>query len=180
MKEKIVSIFSSIGALFAGCFGSCGVACLATGCCGSYALLGFIGLSGSTIKFLGALTPIFFIITVISLAYGFYKAYAVKKALCRVPTEKCETSSAACCQEEKPKTFFQSKTFLWVVTILCFVMWIYPYVIKNNANAANGSPCCPVTTDSTQTPCCPEAQDTLTVLDFGQIEITTIENNTNQ
>jgi len=180
MKEKIVSIFSSLGALIAGCFGSCGVACLATGCCGSYALLGFIGLSGSTIKFLGALTPIFLIITVISLAYGFHKAYAVKKAPCCVPAEKSETSSSACCQEEKPKTFFQSKTFLWVVTILCVVMWAYPYVFKNNANAANGAPCCPATTDSTQTPCCPQVKDSSEVLDFGQIEITTIENDTNQ
>ena len=180
MKEKIVSIFSSLGALIAGCFGSCGVACLATGCCGSYALLGFIGLSGSTIKFLGALTPIFLIITVISLAYGFYKAYAVKKATCCVPADKGKEQSSACCTEEKPKTFFQSKTFLWVVTILCVVMWAYPYVFKNNANAANGAPCCPAPTDTTQTPCCPQVQDTLTVLDFGQIQITTIDGDTNQ
>ena len=180
MKEKIVSIFSSLGALISGCFGSCGVACLATGCCGSYALLGIIGLSGSTIKFLGALTPIFLIITVISLSYGFYKAYAVKKAPCCVPDEKGETSSATCCQEEKSKSFLHSKTFLWVVTVLCVVMWMYPYIFKNNGNAANSAPCCPATTDSISAPCCPQVKDSTNVLDFGQIEITTIENDTNQ
>jgi hypothetical protein len=180
MKEKIVSVFSSLGALISGCFGTCGVACLATGCCGSYALLGFIGLSGSTIKFLGALTPIFLIITVISLAYGFYKAYAVKKAPCCVPADKGEAQSSTCCTEEKPKTFFQSRTFLWVVTFLCIVMWVYPYVFKNNTNAASGELCCPATADPLSTSCCPPVKDSSNVMDFGQIEFTTIENDTNQ
>lgn len=174
-----ISIFSSLGALISGCFGSCGVACLATGCCGSFALLGFIGLSGSTIKFFGALTPIFLIITVISLAYGFYKAYAVKKVPCCVPAEKSEILFTQCCQEEKPKTFFRSKTFLWVVTILCVVMWAYPYVFKNNGNAASGATCCPALTDSTNTSCCPQVKNSSNTLDFGQIEITSIENDSN-
>lgn len=180
MKEKIVSTLSSLGTLIAGCFGACGAACLATGCCGSFLLLGFIGLSGSTIKFLGALTPLFLIITVISLAYGFYKAYAVKNAPCCVPAANGEVQSSACCVQDKPKTFFQSRTFLWVVTILCIVMWVYPYVFNNNTNAGNGAPCCPTPADSIQSSCCPKAQDTLNVLDFGQTEIKLIDNNTNQ
>lgn len=156
MREKIVSVFSSLGAVISGCFGSCGVACFATGCCGGTALLGFIGLSGSAMKIFEKLTPVFLVITVLALAYGFYKAYSPKKAEC------CSNKGAedkACCEKKKPVSFFQSKAFLWAVTILCVIMWTYPLIVKNPANSAADSPCCPAETDSVKSNCCPPSND---------------------
>lgn len=162
MKEKIVSIFSSIGALISGCLGSCGVACLATGCCGGTAILGFIGLSGSVLKVFEVLTPLFLVLTVISLAYGFYKAYKPKKAACCSQAASGESASASCCEKEKKESFFQSKAFLWAITILCIVMWTYPLVIKGKAQPVKESTCCPAeSVDSTMSACCPPAKDSI-------------------
>ncbi|MBW6490912.1 MAG: hypothetical protein K0B15_06915 [Lentimicrobium sp.] len=160
MKEKVVSVFSSLGALISGCFGSCGVACFATGCCGGTALLGFIGLSGSTLKIFEKLTPIFLVITVLALAYGFYKAYSPKKAECCSPPKTEDKDNSSCCEKEKPVSFFQSKAFLWVVTVLCVIMWTYPLIFKQQSNTVNDSPCCPASADSLKSSCCPPLNDT--------------------
>jgi len=162
MKEKIVSVFSSIGALISGCFGSCGVACLATGCCGGTAILGFIGLSGSVLKVFEVLTPLFLVLTVISLAYGFYKAYKPKKAACCSPAASGEGASPSCCEKERKESFFQSKSFLWAITVLCIVMWTYPLILNSKNQPTQESTCCPAgSVDSTKSACCPPAKDSV-------------------
>jgi len=127
IKSRIAAILSSIGALIMStCGGACGAACLVGGCCGGTALFGLVGLSGSTLKFFEKLTPVFLVLTVLSLSYAFYKAYKPK------PVDCCDTandnSRDSCCVKEKKTSFFQSKSFLWATTILCAIMWIYPYV----------------------------------------------------
>jgi len=139
MKSKIVSILSSISALIIGsCGGACGLACLTGGCCGGVALFGLIGLSGSTLQFFEKLTPVFLVLTILSLSYAFYKAYKPK------PVDYCNTANDnngdSCCVKEKKASFFQSKSFLWATTILCAIMWIYPYASKlNNSNTSSCS-----------------------------------------
>ena len=166
IKERITALFSSIGSLIASsCGGACGVACIAGGCCGSTALFGLIGLSGSTLRFFEKLTPLFLGITILSLSYAFYKAYK--------PTSNrnCNTANTddmnTCCAKEKKMSFFQSKSFLWAITILCAIMWLYPYAGKIVQNAAGdfglgsqGSCSTPCDIKSpgtlkTSRPCCP-------------------------
>ena len=131
MKAKIVSILSSIGALIMGFIGgSCGVACLAGGCCGgTTVLLGFLSVSSSSLRFLEKLTPVFLTLTILSLGYGFYKAYKPVPASCCA--ENNSSLSIECCEKEKKQSFLKSKTFLWITTIICVIMWLYPYVFKN-------------------------------------------------
>ena len=140
IKSGFLALFSSIGAFFVSCGGACGLACAASGCCGSYALFGLIGLSSSSMKFFEKLTPLFLVITIFSLAFAFYKAYKPKAANC------CDTennkSESDCCNKPKKTTFFQSKSFLWAITILVIIMWTYPYISKltdNNNNNCNTS-----------------------------------------
>ena len=117
IKSRLGALFSSAGAMIGACGGICGSACV-TGACGSLALplFGFIGLSSATMLFLGKLKPIFLLITIMSLAYAFYKAYKPEPADCQEN-----------CRAEK-QTFLQSKSFLWAVTIISSMMWLYPYV----------------------------------------------------
>lgn len=117
IKSRLGALFSSAGATIGACGGICGSACV-TGACGGVALplFGFIGLSSATVQFLGKLKPVFLIITIVSLAYAFYKAYKPEPVDCR------EDGGA------EKQTFIQSKSFLWAVTILSSIMWLYPYV----------------------------------------------------
>ena len=139
IKSRFLALFSSIGALFGSCGGACGVACAASGCCGSYALFGFIGLSSSSIKFFEKLTPLFLVLTILSLAYAFYKVYKPKEANC------CDSgnnnSDSDCCNTPKKTTFLQSKSFLWAITIMSAIMWTYPYFSKltDNNNSCNSN-----------------------------------------
>lgn len=139
MKAKIVSVLSSVGALIWGCIGgSCGIACLAGGCCGGTALLGFLSLSSSSLRFLEKLTPVFLTLTIVSLGYAFYKAYKPIPASCC--SEKNSSLSSDCC--EKEKAFLKSKPFLWITTIICAIMWIYPYVFTNGIKNQTNTACC--------------------------------------
>jgi len=143
MKSKIISIFSSIGAVIFGCFGSCGIVCFASGCCGGAVLFGLIGLSGSTMSFLSKLTPFFLALTVISLGYAFYNAYKPKPAN-NCCNDNSEENSNNCCTPKKKNSFLKSKTFLWLITVLCIIMWSYPLIFKNNSkNTNNFSNCSP-------------------------------------
>jgi len=135
MKTKLISIFSSIGAFIAGCFGSCGIACFAGGCCGGTALFGLIGLSSSSLKILQTLTPFFLILTISTLGYAFYKTYKPKRVNC------CDDNNC-CSKETKKKSFFNSKTFLWITTIICAIMWLYPYFIKFENKKQENVKCC--------------------------------------
>jgi mercuric ion transport protein len=138
IKSRFIALFSSGGALLGSCGGACGVACAASGCCGSYALFGFIGLSSSSMKFFEKLTPFFLVLTIFSLAYAFYKAYQVKAANC-CDTDN-STSESKCCDTSQKTSFFQSKSFLWAITILSFIMWTYPYFTNSNeSNSSCGS-----------------------------------------
>lgn len=130
-RSRFVAILSSLGASIAGsCGGACGVACLAGGCCGGTVLFGLIGLSGSTLSFFEKLTPVFLVLTIASLSYGFYKAYAPKKSTCCAPAETESTTS--CCEKKTRTPFLQSKAFLWGTTILCALMWLYPVVLGSH------------------------------------------------
>jgi hypothetical protein len=150
MKTKISAFLSTVFALITGsCTSACGVACLASGCCGGYAILGFIGISGSAVAFLDKLTPVFLIITVLSLGFAFYKAYKPKPAPC------CDTSSKneemSCCEPKKKTSLFSSKSFLWSVTVLVIIMWSFTLYKKMNDNSKSTTPnseiedssCCP-------------------------------------
>lgn len=140
MKTKFLAILSSFGALIMGCFGgACGIVCLAGGCCGGIALFGLIGISGATLSFLEKLKPVFLVVTVLSLSYAFYKAYKPKPVEC-CNTDKT-TNEMSCCIKEQKTSFFQSKSFLWATTILCIILWLYPYIPKLNDNS--NSQCCP-------------------------------------
>ena len=136
MKSKIISILSSIGALIMGCFGgACGVACISGGCCGGAALFGLIGLSGSTLQYFEKLTPVFLVLTIVSLSYAFYKAYKP------IPVNCCnknnnDSFSKLLYKKRSTKIFFNSKSFLWATTILCVIMWLYPYTSKFHINTA--------------------------------------------
>lgn len=135
IKSRLLALFSSIGALFGSCGGACGVACAASGCCGSYALFGFIGLSSSSMIFFEKLTPFFFVLTIFSLAYAFYKAYKPKEANCC--DSENNNNGSDCCNTHKKTIFFQSKSFLWAITIMSAIMWTYPYFSKLNDNIVN-------------------------------------------
>ncbi len=161
MKSKLTTLFSSLGALIGGSCGSaCGVACLASGCCGGSILFGFIGLSGSTLKFFEKLTPFFLILTIVSLSYAFYKAYKPKPA-----TVCCDDKNEKnfCCEKEKKVTFLQSKSFLWAITILSAIMWIYPYINKLDSSKNSNSTCQPTiqTADSLTVKSCCSVKDTI-------------------
>ncbi|MDO8896161.1 MAG: hypothetical protein Q7V19_00815, partial [Bacteroidales bacterium] len=79
----------------------------------------------------------FLVLTIVSLSYAFYKAYKPKEANC------CDSgnnnSSSDCCNTPKKTNFFQSKSFLWAITILSAIMWTYPYFSKLNENNNNCS-----------------------------------------
>lgn len=135
IKSRFLALFSSIGSLLGSCGGACGVACAASGCCGSYALFGFIGLSSSSMKFFEKLMPIFLALTILSLSYAFYKAYKPKEANC-CDSENNKNGSD-CCNTPKKTTFFQSKSFLWAITIMSAIMWTYPYISKINKSNSN-------------------------------------------
>ena len=128
-QSRFIALFSSIGAPILGSSGgACGIACVAGGCCGGPAIFGLIGLSGSTLTFVEKLTPVFFAMTVLSLGYGFYKAYRPKSQDCCAPP--ADAIESPCCTREKKTPFLQSKSFLWATTILCAIMWMYPYTAK--------------------------------------------------
>lgn len=161
IKSRFVALFSSIGAFLGSCGGACGVACAASGCCGSYALFGFIGLSGSSIKFFEKLMPFFLALTILSLSYAFYKAYKPKEANC------CDSEnnnrSSDCCDTPKKTNFFQSKSFLWAITIMSALMWTYPYISKinnSNSNSIQSSQVsdCPENSVQNIESCCPQTQ----------------------
>jgi mercuric ion transport protein len=136
MKPKLLSVFSSVIAFLSGCLGSCGVVCFASGCCGGALLLGFIGLSGATFGFIKSLTPLFLLITIISLGYAFYMAYKPKETSC------CETNTKSeCCTVLEKKSFIKSKLFLWIITICCALFWLLPLVLKNNGSTKQAD-CC--------------------------------------
>jgi len=121
------AILTSIGAPVLGSTGgACGVACIAGGCCGGPAIFALLGLSGTTLSFIEKLTPVFLVITVISLSYGFYKAYKPKPAACCEPDG--DGKANACCAKPVRVSFTQSKSFLWIIALLCAVMWTYPYL----------------------------------------------------
>jgi hypothetical protein len=124
IKSRIVSLFSSAGAMLTACGSICGGACV-TGACGGPALplFGFLGLSSSALHFLEKLKPVFMLITIMSLAYAFYKAYKPRPVVS--VDANCDTPNS--CRIPEKQTFVQSKPFLWAITIVCAMMWLYPY-----------------------------------------------------
>ncbi len=140
MKQKqsrFIALLTSIGAPVVGSSGgACGVACFAGGCCGGPAFFGLLGLSGSTLASMEKLTPLFLVVTIASLGYGFYNAYKPKPADCCAPL--AGSNAASCCVKEQKQPFLQSKTFLWVVTIFCVVMWGYPLLSGSSQTIQGG------------------------------------------
>jgi len=97
-------------------------ALLASLCCITPVLAIFGGLSGiaSTFSFLEPLRPYFIVFTAIILGYAFYNAYKPKKKNeieCACDDENVETK----------KSFINSKSFLWIVTVIAVVLITFPY-----------------------------------------------------
>ncbi|GJQ43421.1 MAG: heavy metal transporter [Ignavibacteriales bacterium UTCHB2] len=99
-------------------------ALLASLCCITPVLAILGGLSGiaSTFSFLEPLRPYFIAFTAIILGYAFYNVYKPNK------TEiDCD-----CVTEDKAnkKSFINSKSFLWIVTISALILISFPYYSK--------------------------------------------------
>lgn len=162
IKSRFLALFSSFGSLLGSCGGACGVACAASGCCGSYALFGLIGISSSSMQFLEKLTPFFLVLTILSLSYAFYKAYKPKANCC---DSENSNNGSDCCNTPKKTNFFQSKSFLWAITIMSAIMWTYPYFSKLNDNKNSCNSNIETvdkvsTSDSTSNnKCCPQTSD---------------------
>ncbi len=97
---------------------------LASLCCITPVLAILGGLSGiaSTFSFLEPLRPYFIAFTAIILGYAFYKAYIPKKTEIEYV---CETED-----KENKKSFINSKSFLWIVTIIAVILITFPYYSK--------------------------------------------------
>lgn len=99
-------------------------ALLASLCCITPVLAILGGLSGiaSTFSFLEPLRPYFIAFTAIILGYAFYNAYKPKK------TEidcACETEVKV-----NKKKIINSKSFLWIVTVIAAILISFPYYSK--------------------------------------------------
>ncbi|NOX89119.1 MAG: hypothetical protein GXO77_08835 [Calditrichaeota bacterium] len=99
-------------------------------CVGPLALLA-LGIGGAWISNLTALEPyrpIFIAITLIFLAYAFYKVYKKPKA------EECESESYCA----NPKSERINKISLWVATFIIAALFITPYIAGSAAgNSGN-------------------------------------------
>ncbi|MBI1936919.1 MAG: mercuric transport protein MerTP [Ignavibacteriales bacterium] len=99
-------------------------AVLASFCCITPVLAVLGGLSGaaSTFSFLEPLRPYLIIFTVVVLGFAFYNAYKSQK----------QNEINCDCEEEntKYKNFLNSKTFLWIVTVVVVVLITFPYYSK--------------------------------------------------
>lgn len=88
-------------------------------CCIGPLVAGIAGLSGaaSTFSWMEPFRPYLIGITVLTLGFAFYQAYKPKKV------------EADCCavDEAPKKKIFQTKGFLWVVTVLAALFLAFPY-----------------------------------------------------
>ena len=110
-------------------------------CCIGPLVAGIAGLSGaaSTFSWVEPLRPYLIGFTVLALGFAFYQAYKPKKA------------EADCCavDEAPKKKFFQTKGFLWMVTVLAALFLTFPYY--NGIFYANASNDSVVVSDQTTT-----------------------------
>ena len=113
MKNKLLSGSGIITALFASL------------CCITpvLAVLGGLGGIATTFSFLEPLRPYLIGLTVIVLAYAFYKVYKPKK----------ETDIDCACEDKtsgKKVSFINSKKFLWIITAISALLITFPYYSK--------------------------------------------------
>lgn len=89
-------------------------------CCVGPLVAGIAGISGaaSSFSWIEPIRPYLIVFTVLALGFAFYQAYRPKKA----KVDCCETS-----EPEKKRKFFQSKTFLWTVTLFSAFFLTLPY-----------------------------------------------------
>lgn len=136
ITSNIIAMLSSIGALFSACGATCGAVC-------AVPLLSFIGVSGATLSkfsWLDKFQPYLIGLTILSLGYGFYQAYR--------PAKKQNCDDAGCECPPTKRSFFKSKSFLWIATIFCLFLWTYPLF-----SSANKSTCDPNSCESTNVSC---------------------------
>jgi len=159
MKTKILSVLSSVGAFLLSLFGgACGPLCFLTGCCGGTAIFGLFGVSSTMMGYMKVLTPIFLSLTILSLGYAFYVAYKPKKKQQPCCAETTHNESNNCCEEEKKPSFFKSKAFLWIITIICAIMWTYPLISKTINKSEPNQTCCPTQNTNQNSACCGNSQ----------------------
>lgn len=89
-------------------------------CCIGPLVAGIAGISGaaSSFSWMEPLRPYLIGFTVITLGFAFYQAYKPKMA---------EADCCAVGEAPKKTRFFQTKGFLWVVTILAAIFLTFPY-----------------------------------------------------
>lgn len=132
-KSKLALSFSaltSFGSLLAtGCVTACTVGGAACAPACALPLLSFMGISGTTlatISWLAPLKPYLIALGILSLAYAFWQAYKPqKKVVCADENAQCECP---------PKANNRNKIMLWVVTLFCLGLYLYPIFANNNSN----------------------------------------------
>tara|TARA_B100001109_G_C18859881_1_gene473460 strand:- start:1926 stop:2525 length:600 start_codon:yes stop_codon:yes gene_type:complete len=83
------------------------------------ALLGGVAGTASTFSWIEPARPFLIGISVIALGLAFYQAYKPK------PVDNCN------CEVPEKKSFLNSKSFLWSITILSILMFSFPYYSNN-------------------------------------------------
>ncbi len=118
------SLLSSLSAVFAAL-----AAC--TCCIGPLmALAGMLGISASQLIWLSSIKNYLIFFSLLAISYNLYRAYFPKKQTACCSTEQEKTLSKLNTKERKTVSFFQSKFFLWSITILTVIILILPYLIN--------------------------------------------------
>ena len=115
-KEKVKGIFLSTGLLAAIASSLCCIAPLV-------AILGGASGAASSFSWIEPVRPYLIVVSALALGFAFYQAYKAK------PEDDCG------CDPNKKKSFLNSKGFLWGITILSIVMFLFPnysYVFYNS------------------------------------------------
>ncbi|MBB6459674.1 hypothetical protein [Flammeovirga kamogawensis] len=114
------TLFNSVTAVF--------TALLASTCCLGplLSIVGLLGVSAASLAWLISVKPYLISISLLLTFYNLYQAYFPKKetACCTVDNDYLQLSQS----EKQTVHFFQSKGFLWGVTIVTIITIVLPYI----------------------------------------------------
>lgn len=116
------SLLSSISAIF--------LALLACTCCLGplMSLAGILGVSASHLIWLSSIKTHLITFSLLAIGFNLYRAYFPKKEKKCCAIEHYETISKLNKTEQKTVSFFQSKSFLWSITLLTILILLLPYL----------------------------------------------------